>query len=169
MKRLIAIFLSFLFPISQAYAADLTTGFSLSDDIITANQGSEFISGRRKGAVLMKVNLWGAVRRPGIHHVPVRTDLVNLLSYAGGPTSEALLSDVVIKRKTGGQEKRIEVDLNDIISGSNTNYYSLEANDIIVVPEEKMWINNNTVVVVGVISTVLTMSLTAIYISNQGN
>jgi len=55
-----------------------------------------FIS--KPGEITMSVNLWGYVRNPGRYEVPISTDLVQLLSYAGGPLREANLGSVRIAR-----------------------------------------------------------------------
>lgn len=49
--------------------------------------------------LLITVNLWGHVQRPGIYSVPSDYGLVDLISSAGGPKNSARLSDVRIVRK----------------------------------------------------------------------
>lgn len=82
-----------------AGAADLTDGLVSSRDVKGKAPGSEYVSGDFSHPVLMQVNLWGGVTKPGIHYVPVHTDLITLLSYAGGPVEGAKLNEIVIKRK----------------------------------------------------------------------
>lgn len=55
-----------------------------------------FIS--KPGEITMSINLWGYVRNPGRYEIPISTDLVQLLSYAGGPLAEADLGAVKISR-----------------------------------------------------------------------
>lgn len=55
-----------------------------------------FIS--KPGEITMSINLWGYVRNPGRYEVPISTDLVQLVSYAGGPLAEADLGSVKISR-----------------------------------------------------------------------
>jgi hypothetical protein len=55
-----------------------------------------FIS--KPGEITMSVNLWGYVRSPGRYEVPISTDLVQLISYAGGPLVDADLASVKISR-----------------------------------------------------------------------
>ncbi len=50
--------------------------------------------------LLMNVNVWGFVLKPGQYMVPVKTDLVSLISYAGGPLEEASLKRVQLIRGT---------------------------------------------------------------------
>lgn len=52
----------------------------------------------KAGEITMPVNLWGAVKNPGRYEIPISTDLVELLSFAGGPTGNATLEEVRIIR-----------------------------------------------------------------------
>jgi protein involved in polysaccharide export with SLBB domain len=55
-----------------------------------------FIS--KPGEITMSINLWGYVRNPGRYEVPISTDLVQLVSYAGGPLADADMESVKISR-----------------------------------------------------------------------
>jgi protein involved in polysaccharide export with SLBB domain len=44
------------------------------------------------------VHVWGEVQRPGLYSVPTGTTLLDLLSLAGGPTSDARLNSVRLVR-----------------------------------------------------------------------
>jgi len=48
--------------------------------------------------LLIPVNVWGFVQKPGQYMVPSNTDLVSLLSYAGGPAEDANISNIRIIR-----------------------------------------------------------------------
>jgi len=115
----------------------------------------------------MKVNLWGGVGKPGIHHVPAKTNLINLLSYAGGPLNDAMLNKVTIKRNTGPSNKKIIVNVQDIIEGASIPSIPLEPNDIVVVPQKKPTISNNTIAIVSVVAMVVSTAATAYYISRD--
>ncbi len=56
--------------------------------------------------LLIRVNIWGRVGRPGQYYVPAQTDLISLMSLAGGPSPRSRLSDVKVVRSedTGAQE-----------------------------------------------------------------
>lgn len=71
-----------------------------------AQQRTE-LPGQRNAAVyylgtdeqlLIPVNVWGFVSRPGQYYIPNKTDLISLLSYAGGPVEDARISDIRIVR-----------------------------------------------------------------------
>jgi hypothetical protein len=52
----------------------------------------------KPGEITMSINLWGFVQKPGRYEVPISTDLVQLLSYAGGPIENANMSSVQVTR-----------------------------------------------------------------------
>lgn len=52
-----------------------------------------------QGGLVITVNLWGYVGRPGQYEVPGSTNLVQLISLAGGPTENAELDKVEIVRQ----------------------------------------------------------------------
>jgi len=62
--------------------------------------------------LLIKVNVWGFVRKPGQYLVPSDTDLISLLSFAGGPTEDAKIQNIklirtVVKSSDGHKGRRI--------------------------------------------------------------
>jgi hypothetical protein len=155
------------FPGALAHAAGAAGGLSLSQDITGAGSGSEYVSGNYPGAILMPVNLWGSVGKPGIHHIPTRTDLVTLLALAGGPAADAELDDVVIKRRNGKEELILKIDAEEVLTEAGVQSPVLEANDIVIVPREKQVISNNTATLVGFTASVLGLVLAGIALNAQ--
>ncbi len=51
-----------------------------------------------RNELLIKVNIWGFVQKPGQYLVPTDTDLISLISYAGGPLEDAKLKKVKLIR-----------------------------------------------------------------------
>ncbi len=70
-------------------------------------------SGTLAGSEQLKIKtyIWGQVKKPGLYIVPDNTDLITLISSAGGPTEVAKLAKVRIVRSTVEGEKIIFVDL----------------------------------------------------------
>lgn len=62
--------------------------------------------------VLMAVNVWGFVHRPGQYMVPYETDLISLISFAGGPREEARIKSIkVVRAAKGNKPQVIDVDV----------------------------------------------------------
>jgi hypothetical protein len=75
------------------------------------NRASQYYLGR-EDELLIPVNVWGFVKNPGQYMVPNNTDLIALLSYAGGPNENAKISTIKIVRsdpKRGSQVWKVDV------------------------------------------------------------
>ncbi len=74
-------------------------------------------SGSLTGTQQLKIRtyIWGQVRNPGLYIVPDDTDLLTLISSAGGPTENAKLSKIRIIRSTEEGDKVIWIDLQEYL------------------------------------------------------
>lgn len=96
----------------------------LNELAIAQNVSSTTSSGRaaqyflgNQDQVLMAVNVWGFVNVPGQYMVPLETDLVSLLSYAGGPREDARIKKIQVVRTTakGDSSLVIGVDVKSFV------------------------------------------------------
>ncbi|HEX9912165.1 MAG TPA: SLBB domain-containing protein [candidate division Zixibacteria bacterium] len=99
------------------------------------NAGSNyFLAPGTNNQLLIKVNVWGEVFKPGIVEVPDNTDLLSLLSIAGGPTENAKLSKVKILRHFP-QNKTITVNVKDCVrDGKAEEIPLIKPGDTVIVP-----------------------------------
>ena len=89
-----------------------------SSGIPSYNPGAVYqYSGSLTGTEQLKIRtyIWGQVRNPGLYIVPDDTDLLTLISSAGGPTENAKLSKIRIIRSSAEGEKVIWVDLKEYL------------------------------------------------------
>ncbi len=93
----------FLLPFSFSFAQTLTQGYAGTD-----NRAAQYFLGA-EDQVLMAVNVWGFVNKPGQYMVPLDTDLVSLLSYAGGPNEDAKIKGIKLIRV--GQDTSLVFDI----------------------------------------------------------
>ncbi len=78
--------------------------------------------------------IWGQVKKPGLYIVPDNTDLLALLSLAGGPTEQAKLSKIRIVRPTNEGKKIIWVNLKEYLDTGNQELIPvLQPGDTIIV------------------------------------
>lgn len=85
--------------------------------------------------VLMAVNVWGFVHKPGQYMVPYETDLISLISFAGGPMEEAKIKSIkVVRASKTGNAQVIEVDVKKFLNtGKATEIPVLKPGDTVVV------------------------------------
>ena len=119
----------------------------------TLNRAAQYFLGD-KDEILISINIWGFVRKPGQYLVPRHTDLISLMSFAGGPIDGAKLSEVRIIRdatryagkngdnakngKNGKQPRQavVNVDVKRFIeTGRGGLIPPLQAGDTIVIKE----------------------------------
>ena len=98
----------------------------------TGNFAAQYQLGS-KDEILMNVNVWGFVRKPGQYVVPRHTDLISLISFAGGPIEGASLNTVKIIR--AGQTLLVSSDKDNI---SNELSYTARAPILEVKVKEHM-------------------------------
>ena len=92
---------------------------SLSQTISSASnagRAAQYFLGNQD-QVLMAVNVWGFVNVPGQYMVPLETDLVSLLSYAGGPREDARIKRIRVVRVEveGDTSQVIDVDVKGFV------------------------------------------------------
>ncbi|MFZ0391174.1 MAG: SLBB domain-containing protein [Calditrichia bacterium] len=81
--------------------------------------------------LLINVNLWGHVQKPGIYSIPSTYGIIDLLSSAGGPLKTARLNDVRIIRKN---QEVIKVNIEDFIkTGNRELLVPLQPGDVVIV------------------------------------
>jgi hypothetical protein len=129
------------------------------------NQLSEFIYGDEIQERLAPVYLLGAVRKPGLYHVPPKTSLTTLLAIAGGPTEESNIEDILIRNE---ESKRLDrVDYKKILADSEQRSPVLAPRDVVLVGAREPTISNNTVVVITVVSAVVGLVFTGLLIKKS--
>jgi protein involved in polysaccharide export with SLBB domain len=83
------------------FALAATGAAQRNSDISSATpnaQAGSYYYVARPNEMTMQINIWGFVHHPGRYEVNTSTDLIQLLSYAGGPTNDADVEDVTVTR-----------------------------------------------------------------------
>ncbi|MCX6149943.1 MAG: SLBB domain-containing protein [Ignavibacteriales bacterium] len=100
---------------------------------ISAQEISGFYKVDNTGELTKKVNIWGYVKNPGRYEVPASTNLVQLISIAGGPQQYATLDNVkVFRLLDNGAKSEREVDVENLSKTLNSDLI-LNNEDTIVV------------------------------------
>lgn len=126
-------------------------------------RGSEYVSGTDYKTKMIRVKMIGEVNKPGVHLLPKNSDFTTLLSYAGGPTKDADITQITIKRKQNKGYKNIKLDFKDFMV-NNSNDLTLKANDLIFIEKETELISTRTLTI---IATVLGAVVSGIVINDR--
>lgn len=82
----------------------------------------------------MNVQIWGQVLKPGMYSVPQTTDLVALISLAGGPTEYANLNSIRIVR-ANPKARVLKVNLKSYMNTGDSKLQPvLKPGDTVVIP-----------------------------------
>jgi DNA uptake protein ComE-like DNA-binding protein len=130
MQKIVIIFLITILTISLSGQIQPTQQAIRTD-------ASRYVLSAKSDALLMTVKVWGEVQKPGLYDVPIGTDLVELISSAGGPTSRAKLSKVkIIREGTNDTENTVSlINIKEYLdTGNAENIVEIKANDTVVVP-----------------------------------
>ncbi len=108
-----ALFISLF--LSLPAVAQLESGIGAS---LTGASSAAYYYISKPGEITMPVNLWGYVKNPGRYEVPISTDLIQLVSYAGGPLADADMGSVkitrVVRREDAIRKVEYSVNLNHL-------------------------------------------------------
>ena len=108
---------------------------------------------------LIRVNIFGEVKTPGFYYVTGTDKLSDLIARAGGTTTDADLSDIVITRNG----KEIQINGNKIIeNGSKLDDIGLQSGDQIDVTRK--WFTGTTAtIVISAASIIASIIITLLY------
>lgn len=84
------------------------------------------------GNVFIYVNIWGHVSRPGSYLVSEGSDIMTIISQAGGPLSGANLRDTFIYSNNSQIKK---IDLYSYLNSEKIEKIIIKANDTIVIKQ----------------------------------
>uniref|UniRef100_A0A7C4Y3S9 Soluble ligand binding domain-containing protein n=1 Tax=candidate division WOR-3 bacterium TaxID=2052148 RepID=A0A7C4Y3S9_UNCW3 len=81
--------------------------------------------------ISINIEVWGEVRNPGIFSVPPNINLIEAISFAGGPLSSSDLSKVKIVSMNGNIKI---VNVSSYLKGGKTDIPMMAPGDIVIVP-----------------------------------
>jgi hypothetical protein len=114
-KTIFTFVLLSVFALCFAQSAGLSGGLSGSSAYSYSGTMNE------QDQLKIYVYIWGQVSKPGLYIVPDDTDLITLMSLAGGPTENAKLKTIRIVRQdfTTGSKEIVWVDMKKYIEKEN--------------------------------------------------
>ncbi len=139
MKKIFCISVFVLFAALAIFAQDdVQIGSNLGNR--TQSQGGLFDYSDPAGFNI-KVQLWGYVKYPGYYVIPAKSNLNDILSFAGGPLLDAMMDDIRIYRQSEtGRQELTTYNLDDLLWGDSLaakiEFPKLYAGDVILVPGE---------------------------------
>jgi hypothetical protein len=122
---------------------------------IPKQPASEFYTTDSKAGILLRVNIWGEVSRPGVYFLPEGSSVADSVSSAGGPSTNAALPDVRLFR-----DKK-DLYLNLITEGGDM---PIQESDMIFVDRST---KAELPLILGTISTILSVAAFYFVLRNE--
>lgn len=165
----------------SSLAQNSRSDYSFYTDVRDPSLTAEYMHRLSPKDKLISVQVFGAVKNPGVYYIPDDTDLVKLLTLTGGTKDNSDLDEVIVRKKDQKQWLGVssnylnlkkggayEVEFTDLIKNESSGAELRMGNqDFVFVPERKSWISQDLSRSVTVVSVLLTAVLTGILISNQ--
>jgi hypothetical protein len=105
--------------------------------------------------LLMQVNVWGRVEKPGQYFVPSDTDLITLISVAGGPADKSRLDNVRVVRGASEGSEVIQVNIKKYLkTGDRDLIPDLRPEDTIIVSGSMWYLFSSVISVVAQLAIV---------------
>lgn len=181
-KRAARFYICIVFLLSRNCIA----GASLVDlasagDVKMPQQASEYIFRSSPKEALISVQLLGSVQKPGIYYVPMNTDLLKLLTLAGGNTSDGDLSNVMVRktepekwanfasRALDEHRGTYSVDVNELIRYGGAGVLKVAHDDLVYVPVRESFVNTEVSKTVTVASVAMSIVLTGLLIGKYSH
>lgn len=158
----------FLFVFGYISVSAQNKDYELGADVMgmrTVTQGGYFNYSDPE-AINVSVAVWGWVKYPGRYKVPSYITVIDLLSYAGGPTDAADLEDLRIYRiNSDSTQSIIKFNYNDLLYESRLESKfrkipKLEAGDILILPgEPRLYFRDHFSIWMSIFSVLISLSI----------
>jgi polysaccharide export outer membrane protein len=113
--------------------------------------------------VLIRVSVLGEVRTPGLYPVDPGVSLIELVTVAGGPTSQADLQHVSVIRES----HVFHLNLQSALTGSAAGRVALYSNDVVFVPERHEVVTRENISFVATLAALALSIVTLIQITHH--
>ncbi len=153
----------------------------LLSDIKPPQQASEYIFRSTQKESLISVQLMGAVNKPGIYYIPANTDLLKLITLAGGSTNVGDVSEVLVRKQEpkawdevkskaiNEYQGAYEVNAEKIIKYGGARQLKLAQDDFVYVPQRSTWVTSEATKTITVVSLVAGIVLTGLLIQKNSD
>ncbi len=166
MKKSFLFLISFLFLLSVSSFGQSREYEIGSSNLMQRPPNGGFFDYSDPTAINIKVAVWGFVRYPGRYIIPEYSDVLDLISYAGGPTDYAHLDDLRIYRiLPDSTQTMIKFNVDDIwwgdsLSTKTIDLPKLKAGDILSVPGSQKYYTRDWIMMgVSILSVMISLAI----------
>lgn len=118
----------------------------------------EYFVANDQGRPLVTVHLLAGVATPGVYHIPVDTDLAQLIAYAGGAPATSDLTDITIRSQRDGKYHVSQFNLESEMK-STRDLYRLHDHDIVQINQK--YTPDRPMAWISIVSAIASIALSA--------
>lgn len=137
--------------------------FGLMTTILAQPIGGQNDQYPQAPAISIRASIWGQVNHPGQYSFNSAADLFELISAAGGPTSNADVRHIIVLREKDGTRHRFNLQ-HLALSGQR---FFLATGDVVIIPESFWSKFRNGLPVITTAAAVANVAITAILLSQR--
>ena len=154
---------------STSFGQEEDYQLGLSQDYLRQNQGAYYDYSDPAG-LNIKVSVWGYVKYPGRYVIPEKSNITDLISYAGGISDDSNIDEMRIFRVGKDSTQEMFLYNYEELWWSETlqkqiKISKLQAGDVLIVPGQPRWYWQNyltlTLSIVSVLLSLATLIVTA--------
>jgi hypothetical protein len=162
-KRLIAT------VVAGALYSTATAGFAQTTlkPEVQLPQGRQFYGGDSAFVGLIRVHILGGVASPGKYYISPQTDLLELVSIAGGITPQADLEKIQLRRRDGIPEKNYTLNLHHAMEVVDFQPVYFKDNDVLMINSKEQLISPEVVSIVSFTSSILATVVTLLLLNDR--
>jgi hypothetical protein len=176
--RIASILALLIFSIIPRLLFSQQDGQRVGNDNFITQQGAFFNFGDKDG-VNIYVNVWGYVKFPGKYLIPKGSTVVDLISYSGGPVTDAKLEDIRLFRPKNDslgvyKDQLKKINYNDLVWEEDVEQIrrqkvnvELKPGDVLVLTgEPRYFARDNLNLILTITSVLISLGILAVTIVN---
>ena len=130
-------------------------------------RAAEYIYRSSPKESLIGVQLIGAVKNPGLYYIPTNTDILKLITLAGG-SEDADLANILVRKIDPSQTGVFELDVKKLMkSSADAKPFHLAQDDFVYIPKKEPWISNEVSRAITIVSLLTSIALTSVLIEKN--
>jgi hypothetical protein len=116
---------------------------------------------------LIRVHIIGGVTTPGKYFITPQTDLMELVSIAGGVLPQADLEKILLRRRDGIPEKKFTLNLRESVENVDIRPVYFKDNDVLLINAKPQWISPEAMTIVNFTSSILASTVTLLLLQDR--
>lgn len=143
------------------------TGMKSEGPLLTP--GRQFYAGDTAISGLIRVHIMGGVAIPGKYFITPQTDLMELVSIAGGVIPQADIENILLRRRDGIPEKKYTLNLRDSMDSIDVRPVYFKDNDVLLINSKPQPISPEVMTIVNFTSSILATTVTLLILHDSIN